>query len=288
MSDLAGKRIFLGVCGGIACYKIVEVARQLTRRGAAVDVAMTQSATRFVGPLTFETLTRRRVLLDALALDERSEIAHVQIGKAADLIVVAPATCNMIARLAHGLAEDPISVTVLASPARVLVVPAMDDHMWANQATQTNLATLRQRGFEVLPPLQGELASGAIGWGRLPELEDILEAVEACLLPGPLTGKSILVTAGGTQEPIDPVRFLGNRSSGKMGIAVAEEARRRGADVTLIHAAVGVPLPAGIRALKAPTAEEMAEAVRVHAQQADALVMAAAVADFRPQSPAGR
>ncbi len=286
MSALQGKRIFLGVCGGISAYKIIEVARQMTRRGATVDVAMTHSATQFVGPLTFETLTRRKVLVDTLALDERSEIAHVEIGKSVDLIVVAPATCNMLARLAHGLAEDPISVTILASPAPVLVVPAMDHHMWENQATQANLHTLKQRGVRVLPPVQGELASGAIGWGRLPEPAAILEAIEAQFEPGALAGRRIIVTAGGTQEPIDPVRFIGNRSSGKMGLAIAAEAQRRGAQVTLIHGAMSVSPVAGIESIYTPTAAEMAAAVQKHAKQADAIVMAAAVADFRPKSTA--
>jgi phosphopantothenoylcysteine decarboxylase/phosphopantothenate--cysteine ligase len=278
--QLRGKRILLGVSGGIACYKVVQVARDLTKLGASVHVAMTHSAQRFVGALTFETLTRHKVLTDVMELDEHSEIVHVELGKAIDLAVVAPATCNIIARLAHGLAEDPITVTMLASPAPVLIVPAMDHHMWANAATQANLQTLRQRGMRVLDPLHGPLASGAIGWGRMQEPEAIVEAVRAMLEPGPLAGKRIIVTAGGTQEPIDPVRYIGNRSSGKMGIAVAEEAARRGAAVTLLYGAIGVPLPEGVHPVHTPTAEDMALGVQSLAGKADALIMAAAVADF--------
>ena len=294
MSELSGKRVLLGVCGGIAAYKAIELARRLTQAGARVDVAMTRSATQFIGPLTFEALTRRPVLTDALALDERSEIAHVELGRAADLVLVAPATANMIGRLAHGLAEDPISVTVLATPAPVLLVPAMDHHMWLSLAVQANLDLLRGRGVHVLPPLHGRLASGALGWGRLPEPEAIVAEVQAVLAgraggePGPLAGKRVLVTAGGTQEPIDPVRYMGNRSSGKMGIAIAEEALRRGALVTLVHAAVSVPLPGGVELVAAPTAALLAAAVQEHAPRAQLIVMAAAVADFRPRQIADR
>jgi phosphopantothenoylcysteine decarboxylase / phosphopantothenate---cysteine ligase len=165
--ELSGKTILLGVAGGIACYKVVQVARDLTKLGADVHVAMTHSAQRFVGALTFEALSRHKVLTDVMELDEHSEIVHVELGKRIDLAVVAPATCNIIARLAHGLAEDPITVTMLASPAAALIVPAMDHHMWASAATQANLQTLRQRGMQVLEPLHGPLASGAIGWGRM-------------------------------------------------------------------------------------------------------------------------
>ncbi|HVA24326.1 MAG TPA: bifunctional phosphopantothenoylcysteine decarboxylase/phosphopantothenate--cysteine ligase CoaBC [Chloroflexota bacterium] len=279
--ELRGRNILLGVSGGIACYKVVQVARDLTKLGAEVHVAMTHSAQQFVGPLTFETLTRHKVLTDVMELDEQSEIVHVELGMKVDLAVVAPATCNIIARLAHGLAEDPITVTMLASPAPVLVVPAMDHHMWANAATQANLQTLRQRGMRVLDPLHGPLASGAVGWGRMQEPEAILLVVREMLEPGRLTGRHIVVTAGGTQEPIDPVRYIGNRSSGKMGIAVAEEAARRGAQVTLLYGAVNVPLPAGVATRHTPTADDMARAVQTLAPQADALIMAAAVADYQ-------
>lgn len=281
MSELTGKRILLGVSGGIACYKVVQVARDLTRLGAEVHVAMTHAARQFVGELTFETLTHHKVLTKVMELDERSDIVHVELGNSVDLIVVAPATCNIIGRIAHGLAEDPITVTMLASPAPVLVVPAMDHHMWANAATQANLATLRERHMRILEPLHGSLASGAIGWGRMQEPETIVETVWEMLRPGPLAGKRIVVTAGGTQEPIDPVRYIGNRSSGKMGLAVAEEAARRGADVTLVYGAVSAPLPQGVQTRHTPTAEAMATAVKELACQADALVMAAAVADYK-------
>jgi phosphopantothenoylcysteine decarboxylase/phosphopantothenate--cysteine ligase len=279
--SLAGKKILLGVSGGIACYKVIQVARDLTKLGAEVHVAMTHAAQEFVGPLTFETLTRHKVLTDLMELDERSEITHVELGKAVDLIVVAPATANIIGRIAYGLAEDPITVTMLASPAPVLIVPAMDHHMWGSRATQENLETLRRRGMRILPPLHGPLASGATGWGRMQEPESIVEAIRRQFEPGPLAGKHIVVTAGGTQEPIDPVRYIGNRSSGKMGIALAEAAAERGAKVSLVYGAIGVPLPAGPEAIHAPTAELMARAVRKLAAKADALIMAAAVADYK-------
>jgi phosphopantothenoylcysteine decarboxylase/phosphopantothenate--cysteine ligase len=284
--ELTGKRILLGVSGGIACYKAVQVVRDLTKLGADVHVAMTHAAQQFVGPLTFEALSHNRVLTSVMELDERSDIVHVELGKSVDLALIAPATCNIIARMAHGLAEDPITVTLLASPAPVLVVPAMDHHMWANAATQANLSTLRERGMRVLDPLHGALASGAVGWGRMQEPEAIVAEVLDVLRPGPLDGKRVLVTAGGTQEPIDPVRYIGNRSSGKMGIAVAEEAARRGAKVTLLYGAISVPLPDRVEARHTPTAQDMAEAVHALAGEHDALVMAAAVADYRAASVA--
>ncbi len=284
---LNGKRILLGVSGGIACYKVVQVARDLTKAGAEVHVAMTHAAQQFVGALTFETLTRHKVLTDVMELDEHSEIVHVEIGKAVDLVVVAPATCNLIARIAHGLADDPITVTMLASPAPVLVVPAMDHHMWANPATQANLQTLRERGMRILGPLEGPLASGATGWGRMVEPEAIVQAVTELLTPGPLAGKRLIVTAGGTQEPIDPVRYIGNRSSGKMGLAIAEEAASRGAEVTLLYGAISMQPPRGLQTARhTPTAEDMARAVQELAPTADVLVMAAAVADYRASSVA--
>ena len=274
------------MAGGIACYKVVQVARDLTKLGAEVHVAMTHAAQQFVGALTFEALTRHKVLTEVMELDERSEIVHVELGKSVDLAIVAPATANIIARLAYGLADDPITVTMLASPAPALIVPAMDHHMWANDATQANLQTLRARGMRVLDPERGALASGAVGWGRMQEPAAIVAAVQAMLRPGPLAGKRVLVTAGGTQEPIDPVRYIGNRSSGKMGIALAAEAALRGAKVTLLHAAISVPLPDGVEVRHTPTAQDMAAAVHELAGQSDALIMAAAVADYRASSVA--
>jgi phosphopantothenoylcysteine decarboxylase/phosphopantothenate--cysteine ligase len=244
---------------------------------------MTPAAQNFVGALTFEALSHHKVLTDVMELDEQSQIVHVELGRAVDLIAIAPATCDLIARLTHGLADDPISITVLSSPAPLLVVPAMDHHMWLAAATQENLATLRRRGVRVLDPLQGPLASGAIGWGRMQEPEAIVAAIEASFVPGPLAGKRVLVTAGGTQEPIDPVRYVGNRSSGKMGMAVAEEAAARGAQVTVVYGSISVPIPAGVTAVSTPTAAEMAAAVVRLAAESDAIVMAAAVADYRPK-----
>ncbi|MBV9120472.1 MAG: bifunctional phosphopantothenoylcysteine decarboxylase/phosphopantothenate--cysteine ligase CoaBC [Chloroflexi bacterium] len=285
-TPLAGKRILLGVSGGIACYKAVLILRELTRLGADVTVAMTAGAKHFVGELTFEALSGHRVIGDVLELDEHSQIAHVETGRLVDLIVVAPATCNTIAKLAHGLGDDAVAVTILASPAPLLVVPAMDHHMWQSAATQENLAILRRRGVRVLDPVEGRLASGATGWGRMQEPEAVVAAVLAMLEPGPLAGKRLLVTAGGTQEPIDPVRYVGNRSSGKMGVAIAAEAAARGAQVTLLHAAMSVDLPPNVQAMSTPTAADMAAAVNDLAGRHDAIVMAAAVADYRPLAPA--
>ena len=283
-----GKRILLGVSGSIAAYKAADLASKLTQGGAEVDVLMTHSATRFVTPLTFRSITHRPVLTDLFDPDSPEAIEHVALAQAAHVLVVAPATAHMLAKLALGLADDPISVTALATGAPLLVAPAMDANMWEHPAVRQNVDTLRERGAVVVGPGEGRLASGLTGWGRLAETPELLGRIAQTLgASGDLRGRSVVVSAGGTQEPLDPVRVLTNRSSGKMGYAVAEAARDRGADVTLVTAPAAIDLPVGVRVERAETAEQMRSAVQEAACSADALVMAAAVADYRPAKPSG-
>lgn len=281
------KNVVLGVTGGIACYKVVEVARRLTQAGATVDVIMTEAATKFVSPLTFQSLSQRPVITDMFKLLSEMNIAHVALAERADVIVIAPASANTIAKLAHGLADDMLSTTVLASRAPVVLAPAMNYNMYENVVTQENLARLQHRGFLVVSPDYGTLASGAVGQGRLADVSNIIGAVKMVLgRKGDLGGLSIIVTAGGTQEPIDPVRYISNRSSGKMGYAVAEAARDRGASVTLISGPTAIQPPYGVHFIAVETATEMKQAVDRALPGADALVMAAAVADYRVEEPA--
>src|ERR671919_341120 len=283
LGPLAGRRIVVGVSGSIAAYKAVMLVRMLGERGAVVDVAMTAAATRFVGTLTFESLTHRPVLSDVMELDADSQIAHIELAEAADAIVLAPATANLIAELAAGLVGDAVTAMACASRAPVVVAPAMDAGMWTNPATQRNVATLRDFGYLLVEPEVGALASGLTGIGRLAEPTTIADAVERLFArAGDLEGLSVVVSAGGTREPLDPVRFIGNRSSGKMGAAIAEAARDRGAVVTLIAGTMSVTPPRGATVVTATTAQAMREAVLRAAPQADILVMAAAVADFAP------
>ena len=293
MSDergsLAGRRIVVGVAGSIAAYKAVSVVRLLAERGAVVDVAMTPAATAFVTPLTFASLTHRPVLSDVMALDAESQIAHVELAEGADAIVIAPATANLLAELAAGTAGNAVTAIALASRAPLVLAPAMDAGMWTHPATQRNVETLRGFGHRIIDPEVGALASGLTGVGRLAEPESIVEAVERLFArAGDLDGLQVVVTAGGTREPIDPVRFIGNRSSGKMGVAIAEAARDRGASVTLIAGVMSVPPPRGVTVVDATTAASMRQAVLRAAPGADLLVMAAAVADFAPKRPSGR
>ena len=286
---LAGRCIALGVTGSIASYKAAEVASRLVQDGAAVEVAMTPSATEFIAPLTFRSLTGREPYVDMFAPDGEPGEAHVELARRADLMLVAPATATTLARLAHGLADDFVSLTALATRAPLLVAPAMDAQMWEHPATVANAETLRRRGVELLGPLSGRLASGRSGAGRLVEPEALVGAVRARLgrEGGDLAGRRIVVTAGGTREPLDAVRYLSNRSSGRMGHALAEAARDRGAEVVLVST-VGAQLasPYGVRCVAVESAGEMLEAVRRHADGADALLMAAAVSDYRPREPA--
>jgi phosphopantothenoylcysteine decarboxylase/phosphopantothenate--cysteine ligase len=287
-------KILLGVCGGVAAYKSAELLRILQRQGIDVQVAMTAGAEKFVTPLTFASLSGRQVLTslwtptvsETSANPNRFDIEHIRVAQEVDAVVIAPATANMIARLAHGLADDLLSTLCLATPKPILLAPAMNVVMWQNAATQENLATLRRRGFYIIEPASGELACGMVGEGRLAEPADIAEA--ACNMlhrTSDLAGEVVLITAGGTREPIDPVRFLGNRSSGKMGHALAEAAHLRGARVILITTSP-LDVTHGIEVIRVTTAVEMQCAVHERLPQATVVVMAAAVADYRVKEPA--
>jgi phosphopantothenoylcysteine decarboxylase / phosphopantothenate---cysteine ligase len=281
---LSGRRVLLGVTGGIAAYKAVLLARLLTGAGARVQVVMTPAATRFVGPDTFAALTANPVHTEVFERPE--EVLHVRLAHRADLAIVAPATANVLARLALGLADDLLTSTLLEAGCPLVLAPAMHTGMWSNPATVANLRTLRERGAIVVGPAAGPLAAGDQGVGRMAEPEEILRAaIEAAGAGRDLEGLRLLVTAGATHEPIDAVRFLGNRSTGRMGLAVAAEAARRGADVTVVAGPVSVPEPAGVEMVRVETAAEMAEEVFGRFAGADAVVMAAAVADFRPADP---
>ena len=304
MSNLEGRLILLGVTGSIAAYKSAELARALIGAGADVQTLLSRSASAFIGALTLETLTRRRPMLDPLELLPDQRIGHIVAADTADAILVAPATARWLGAMAAGLADDVITATCLASPAPVIVCPAMDGDMWRHPATVRNVETLRGFGYTIVEPEVGPLASGQSGVGRLAETPTILAALEKVLdglpvrqpdptlrppvvMPQPtsdLAGWRVVVTAGGTAEAIDPVRYIGNRSTGKMGIAIAQAALDRGAQVTLIAGMTSAPIPSGVDLVRAPSAAEMREAVLAALPTADALVMAAAVADFRPKT----
>jgi phosphopantothenoylcysteine decarboxylase / phosphopantothenate---cysteine ligase len=294
-------RILLGVSGGIAAYKSLELARLATVAGHGVRVVMTEAAGRFVGAASFEGIVGAPVLTSEFERDplggafpgdqrpEHDPIGHLEVAANCDACLVAPASANTIARLAAGMADSMLTTSFLACTAPRLVAPAMNDRMYADAATQANLATLRERGVEVIEPGEGRLASrGEFGKGRLPDPAELLARLEAVLPAGerPWDGLRVLVTAGGTREPIDPVRFIGNRSSGRMGIALAAAAARRGADVTLVAANVALPEPAGVRRIDVQTTAELAEAARTEFSDAHVLLMAAAPADFRAAEPA--
>jgi phosphopantothenoylcysteine decarboxylase / phosphopantothenate---cysteine ligase len=296
-------RILLGVSGGISAYKSLELARLATKEGHAVRVLMTPAAQRFVGAASFEGIVGAPVLTDEFERDptrgafpgdpvpEHDPIGHLEVVANADAYMIAPASANTVAKLAAGIADSMVTISFLACEAPRLVAPAMNDRMYRDAATQANLATLRQRGITVIEPEEGALASrGEHGVGRLPEPRALLEAIEQAA-PGPIgpwDGLRVLVSAGGTREPIDPVRFIGNRSSGRMGLALAERAARRGAEVTLVAANVSLPAPPGVRRVDVETAAELADALAREFDSSDVLVMAAAPADFRPKTAAGQ
>lgn len=288
MSIVTGKRIILGITGSIAAYKIAELARNLTLDGAIVNVIMTVSAQRFVGAATFQALTGRPVLDDMWTLPEDGVVGHVSLGQHADAVIIAPATANTIARLAAGICDDLLTTTVLASAAPLLIAPAMNPLMYAHPATQANITLLRQRGATVLEPAYGRMAEPVVGRGRLPEVPVIEGELRALLgrTSGPLRGRRVVVTAGGTHEPLDPVRFIGNRASGRMGYALAAAARDRGASVVLISGPATVDPPAAVTLVRVETAREMQQAVLRAIDDADLLIMNAAVADFRPAATA--
>jgi len=280
---MAGRRVVLGVCGSIAAYKAVEVCRRLTASGAHVSPVMTADATRFLGAATLSALASEPVH-DSLWSDV-DPIPHTALGQSADVVLVAPATATLLAKYAAGIADDLLTATLLATRAPVVLCPAMHTEMWEHPATVDNVATLRGRGVTIVEPGVGRLAGGDEGAGRLADVEEIHFAVEKLLTPQDLAGRTVLVSAGGTREPLDPVRFLGNRSSGRQGEALAVEAAARGADVTLVTAA-DRPAPAGVNVLRVETAADMEAVVLSRGDAADVVVMAAAVADFRPKAPA--
>lgn len=282
--DNGGRRVVLGVTGSIAAYKAVEVCRRLVDAGFHVSPVMTADATRFLGAATLSALGSEPVH-DSLWSDA-DPIPHTALARSADVILVAPATATLLAKYAAGIADDLLTATLLATRAPVVACPAMHAEMWEHPATVDNVATLRRRGVVVVEPGVGRLAGGDEGAGRLADMEEILAAVDRVLTPQDLAGRTVLVTAGGTREPIDPVRFVGNHSSGKQGEALASEAAVRGATVTLVTAA-DRPAPAGVTVVRVDTAAEMESAVLERAATADVVVMAAAVADFRPKAPAG-
>ncbi len=288
MTLLKDKHIILGVTGGIAAYKAATVCSRLVQTGAVVRVVMTGAAQKFIAPLTFHALTHRPVYTDMFDIPAGENIPHIALADSADLLVIAPATANTIAKLANGLADNLLTAIALATPAPILLAPAMESDMWRHPATQENVAKLRRRQVDFIGPAEGRLASGASGPGRMVEPDEIVDMVRLVLArQGPLAGKKVVVTAGGTREAIDPVRYVSNHSSGKMGYAVAEAARDRGAAVTLITT-VQRPVPLGVEVISVDSAAEMLRAVLQATRQADLLVMAAAVADFRPAAPADR
>jgi phosphopantothenoylcysteine decarboxylase/phosphopantothenate--cysteine ligase len=277
-------RVLLGVCGSVAAYKACDIARELMRQGASVHVVMTVHATRFVLPATFAALTGNPVTIDAFDEPEEGQIAHIRLAQDSDLILIAPATAHTIAKLAHGLADDMLSTLVLASRAPVMIAPAMNPSMWDHPATQTNVQLLQQRGVEFIPPAYGIMACGDEGLGRLADPQQIAQfALNPIHRKQEMTGWHVLITAGPTYEPIDPVRFMGNRSSGKMGYALAEAAHLRGAEVRLISGPTSLPEPPGVQTIRVQTARQMDEAVQAHFDWCYLLIAAAAVADYRPE-----
>jgi len=282
-SGVQGRKIVLCVTGGIAAYKAVFVARSLAEMGADVRVVMTDSAKRFVGEQTFAALSGNPVASEIFG--PGADVPHVELARGADLMVVAPATANALAKMTSGFADDLVSATLLTATCPILVAPAMHTEMWENPATRSNMETLSSRGVILVGPASGSLSSGDEGPGRMSEPEEIVAAVAQALgRSQDLLGRTVVVTAGGTQEPIDPVRFIGNRSSGRMGYAIAREAAARGAKVVLVSGPTELPAPPGVERVPVQTAEEMRAGVLDHAPSADAIVKAAAVADFRPES----
>jgi phosphopantothenoylcysteine decarboxylase/phosphopantothenate--cysteine ligase len=284
--ELQGRRIVVGVAGGIAAYKAAELVRALVKAGAEVRVVMTEAAQKFITPLTLQALSQHPVATDTFDLTQEATIGHIQLADAAELLVIAPATADVIARLAHGMANDLLTTVALACRAPLLLAPAMNVNMWRHAATQANLRTLVERGAHTVGPDAGELACGWIGEGRMIEAADIAAACVPLLGPRDWAGRRVLVTAGPTYEPIDPVRFLGNRSTGKMGFAIAARAARRGAEVTLVAGPTALATPAGVTRVDVQTAQQMRAATLQHVDGTAMVVMTAAVADYRPANEA--
>jgi phosphopantothenoylcysteine decarboxylase/phosphopantothenate--cysteine ligase len=285
MGTFRDRTVILGVGGGIAAYKACEVVRLLVKGGADVRVVMTPNATRFVGPLTFQALSGHPVLVDLLDPASEASYGHLELARRADLLLVAPATADLMARLRAGMGDDAVTTTALACTCPVLIAPAMNTRMWEGAAVQENLAALRARGFHVVGPSSGELADGDVGEGRLADPPEIAAAAARLLGPRDLAGRRVLVTAGPTREPLDPVRHLTNPSTGRMGFEVARAAARRGADVLLVSGPTSLRDPDGVRVIRVGTAEEMAAAVLGAAEEQDLFVAAAAVSDYRPREP---
>ncbi len=282
---LKEKEIVLGVTGGIAAYKAAELVRLLVKEGAHVHVAMTQNAQEFITPLTFQTLSGNPVVTDSFTLVGEQEIGHIALADLAELIVILPATANIIGKIANGIADDFLSTMVMATKAPVLFAPSMNVNMWENKALQENIQTLLERGYHLIEPGEGELACHWYGKGRLAELSEVMEKVEDLFSKKDLKGEKILVTAGPTQEPLDPVRFITNHSSGKMGYALAKVARRRGAEVILVTGPTSIPIPRGdMKVVSVKTAAEMRRAVLGHMEGCSVVIKAAAVSDFRPKA----
>lgn len=280
---LKGKTVLLGVSGGIAAYKAASLASALVKQHAAVEVVMTENATEFITPLTFEQLTGRRVMVDTFDRNFSHQIEHIALAERTDLVIVAPATANVCAKFAHGLADDMLTTTVLACRCPKLIAPAMNTNMFENPVTQDNLKLLEHYGWEIIPPASGRLACGAVGKGKLPEPEVLLDYVMRFLaMPHDLEGKKVLVTAGPTQEALDPVRYLTNHSSGKMGCAIAKMAMLRGADVTLVCGPLSVTPPPFVKIVNVVSAQDMFDAVTAFAPKSDLIFKAAAVADYTP------
>ncbi len=286
MTTLAGKEIVLGVTGGIAAYKACEIVRALRKEGAGVRVILTASGARFITPLTLQTLSKNPVCTDLFDLITESEIGHISLAERANLVMIAPATANILGKIRGGIADDMLSTVVMATAAPVLLAPAMNSRMYASPAVMENVAVLKERGFAFVEPGDGELACGTFGPGRLADTEKIVEMARILLAEKILAGKRVVVGAGPTAEDIDPVRFLTNRSSGKMGFAMAVAAGRFGADVTLVAGPTRLPDPPYMKTIRVRSAKEMAGAVTAAAETADVVVMAAAVADFRPETTA--
>ena len=280
---LKGKTVLLGVTGGIAAYKAAALASALVKQHAAVEVVMTRNATEFVTPLTFEQLTGRRTMVDTFDRNFSHQVEHISLAERTDLVIIAPATANVCAKLAHGLADDMLTTTVLACRCPKLIAPAMNTNMFENPVTQDNLGILRRYGWDVIEPASGRLACGAVGKGKLPEPEELLQHVLRYLaMPHDLEGKKVLVTAGPTQESLDPVRYLTNHSTGKMGYAIAKMAMLRGAEVTLVSGPTSIAPPPFVKVVNIKSAQDMFEAVAAHAPTSDFIFKAAAVADYTP------
>lgn len=285
MESLKGKRVLVGVTGGIAAYKTADAVSMLVKTGAQVDVIMTKNATEFITPLTFETLTNRRCIVDTFARDFEFDVAHISLAKAADIILIAPATANVIAKLAHGIADDMLTTTVLAAKCPKLVAPSMNTAMLENPITRDNIETLKKYGFEIIPPDSGRLACGDSGSGKLPPPDTLVQHVLRHIArEKTLSGVRVTVTAGATREALDPVRFLTNHSTGKMGYAIAREAMLRGAEVTLISGTAELSPPPFVNVRRVVSAADMLAAVQEELPKTDVLIKAAAVADYRPKT----